>query len=274
MSKGVLYFAFNNDRVDYVAQAVWNAHRVKRHLGVGVSLVTDKASKPKDTSMFDTVFVTESKSGGTRKYDHMNADSSAEWKNTGRCNAYNLSPYDQTIVLDTDYIVNSNQLACLFDSNQDFLCHREVLDVTDRRNFASDTRFGLTEFPMWWATVSYFRRSDIAEQIFYIWKMVQDNWYHYSRLLKFSQDIFRNDYAISIAVNTVYGHIPDAVPSIPWPLATAFYDVYLNQLDEDRFQMNYVRMGEKQQHQRMILDNQDLHVMNKPDFEKICGNTI
>jgi len=124
MSQGVLYFAFNNDRVDYVSQAVWNAPRVRRHLDVGVSLVTDKASKPKDTSMFDTVFVTDSVSGGTRKYDHMNADSSAEWKNIGRCRAYDISPYEQTLVLDTDYIVNSNQLKTLFNTDQDFLCHR------------------------------------------------------------------------------------------------------------------------------------------------------
>ena len=274
MSQGILYFAFNNDRVDYVSQAVWNAPRVHRHLGVGCSLVTDQASKPEDTSMFDSVFITDSVSGGTRKYDHMNADSSAEWKNIGRCRAYDLSPYDQTLVLDTDYIVASDNLKCLFNSNQDFLCHREVLDVTDRENFARDTRFGDVHFPMWWATVSYFRRSAKAEQIFHMWSMIQDNWYHYSRLYKFSQDLFRNDYALSIALNTVYGHVPESIPSIPWPLFTAFYDVYLNQLDDDCFQMNYVRMGQKSQHQRMILSNQDLHIMNKPDLGKICGSRI
>ena len=126
MNKGVLYLAFNNDKVDYIAQAVWNAHRVRRHLGVGCSLVTDAASKPNDTSMFDNVFIVQSASGGTRKYDHMNADSSAEWKNIGRCNAYELTPYEQTLILDTDYMVNSNQLSMLFDVDYDFLCHREV----------------------------------------------------------------------------------------------------------------------------------------------------
>jgi len=273
MNKGVLYIAFNNNKVNYIAQAVWNAHRVRRHLGVGCSLVTDNVSRPTDTSMFDNVFIVESSSGGTRKYDHMNADSSAEWKNIGRCNAYDLTPYDQTLVIDTDYMVNSNQLAVLFDLDYDFLCHREVLDVTNRRNFARDTRFGDVEFPMWWATVTYFRKSDLANQIFSVWKMVQDNWYHYSRLYKFSQDLFRNDYAVSIALATVYGHQLN-IPSIPWPLFTAFYDVYMNQVNDDCFKLNYVRIGEKQLHQNLILDNCDLHVMNKPDLEKICVNTV
>jgi hypothetical protein len=73
----------------------------------------------------------------------------------------------------------------------------------------------------------------------------------------------------------VYGHVLDAVPDIPWPLFTSFYDVYLNQLEDDSFQLNYVRMVDNQaKHQRMILKNCDLHVMNKPDLGKICGSRI
>jgi hypothetical protein len=73
----------------------------------------------------------------------------------------------------------------------------------------------------------------------------------------------------------VYGHSPDSIPDIPWPLFTSFYDVYLNQLEEDAFKLNYVRTVDNQQrHQYMILKNQDLHVMNKPDLGKICGSVI
>jgi len=273
MTQGALLFAFNNDQVDYVQQAQWSAPRITRHLGIPVTLVTDIA--PDDVSMFDHVITAESRSGGTRKYDHMNADSSATWFNRGRCRAYDLSPYDQTLVLDTDYIVACDRLKILFQSDHDLLCHRYVLDVTERRNFASDTRFGSVEMPMWWATVLYFRKSPLAEQVFAMMSMIENNWYHYSRLYKFSQEPYRNDYAISIALNTVYGHVTDAIPSIPWPLFTSFYDVYLNQLDSDRFQLNYVRMVENQErHQRMILEDCDLHVMNKPDLGKICASAI
>jgi hypothetical protein len=273
MTQGAVLFAFNNDRVDYVSQAQWSAPRINRHLGLPVTLITD--NMPTDTSMFDQIIIRESRSGGTRKYDHMNADSSAHWYNQGRCSAYDVSPYDQTLLLDTDFIVSSDRLKILFDSDQDLLCHRHVLDITDRRNFASDTRFGDVEFPMWWATVVYFRRSTVAESVFDMMKMIESNWYHYSRLYKFSQDLYRNDYAISIALNTVYGHVIDSIPNIPWSLFTSFYDVYLNQLDTDSFKLNYVRaVDNKQRHQYMILNNQDLHVMNKPDLGKICGSRI
>lgn len=271
MNPGALLFAFNNDRVDYISQAQWSAPRIQRHLGIPVTLVSDVV--PDDRSMFDQVITVESRSGGTRKFDHMNADSSATWFNRGRCRAYDLSPYDHTLVLDTDYIVASAQLKSLFHSGQDLLCHRYVLDVTDRNNFARDTRFGITEMPMWWATVLYFRRSHLAQSVFEMMRMIEDHWYHYSRLYKFAEEPYRNDYAISIALNTVYGHVVDLIPSIPWPLFTSFYDVYLNQIEPDRFQLNYVRMADaREKHQRMILSDCDLHVMNKPDLEKICAN--
>lgn len=273
MTRGCVLFAFNNDRVDYVAQAQWSAPRINRHLDLPVTLVTDVM--PNNTSMFDQVVIQPSRSGGTRKYDHMNADSSAHWYNRGRCQAYNVSPYNETLVLDTDYIVASNKLKTLFETNQDLLCHRYVLDVTDRRNFASDTRFGDVEMPMWWATVLFFRKSALAQSVFEMMDMIESNWYHYSRLYKFSQELYRNDYAISIALNTVYGHMQEHIPSIPWPLFTSFYDVYLNQLSDDSFKLNYVRMVDnKERHQYMILTDQDLHVMNKPDLGKICSNAI
>lgn len=273
MTRGAVLFAFNNDRVDYVSQAQWSAPRINRHLDLPVTLITD--TMPADTAMFDQVLIQQSRSGGTRKYDHMNADSSAHWYNRGRYSVYDLSPYHETVLLDTDYIVNSDRLRTLFDVGQDLLCHRCVLDITQRDNFAQDTRFGEVEFPMWWATVVYFRRSALAKSVFDIMRMIEFNWYHYSRVYKFSQDLYRNDYALSIALNTVYGHVPDQIPSIPWPLFTSFYDVYLNHMQPDLFQLNYVRMVDNQQrHQRMWLDNCDLHVMNKPDLGKICGSRI
>lgn len=273
MTRGAVLFAFNNDRVDYVSQAQWSASRITRHLDIPVTLVTD--AMPADVSMFDQVIIQSKNSGGTRKYDHMNADSSAHWYNRGRCSAYEVSPYQETLLLDTDYIVSSDRLKVLFELDQDVLCHRMVLDVTDRNNFAADTRFGEVEFPMWWATVVFFRRSPTAEAVFHMMRMIESNWYHYSKIYKFSQDLYRNDYAISIALNTVYGHLPDSVPAIPWPLFTAFYDVYLNQTEQDTFQLNYVRMiNTQEQHQRMVLKNCDLHVMNKPDLGKICGSRI
>ena len=44
-----------------------------------------------------------------------------EWNNIGRYDALNLSPYDETILLDCDYIVQNNNLANYFGSDHDFI---------------------------------------------------------------------------------------------------------------------------------------------------------
>lgn len=270
MKKGVLLFAFNNSTVNYVKQAIWSAQRIKRHLGIGTTLITDASSKPDVNEWFDDVIVIDSGSGGVRQFDHMDQNTADEWKNLGRCLAYELTPYKQTIILDTDFVVASDRLNILFESNQDFICHRYISDITKRDNFAADTRFGTINFPMWWATVTYFVKSDYSQRVFHMWQMIEKNWRHYARLYKFPLHIYRNDFALSIALNTVNGHVQENIPSIPWPLHTTFYDVYLNQLEEDSFQLNYVRFGKKEQHQRLKIKNMDFHVMNKPDLDKLC----
>ena len=41
MKKGVVLFAFNNNTIDYVKQAIYCAKRIKKYLGLSVQLITD-----------------------------------------------------------------------------------------------------------------------------------------------------------------------------------------------------------------------------------------
>ena len=50
-----------------------------------------------------------------------------EWNNIGRYDALNLSPYDETILLDCDYIVQNNNPANYFGSDSDFILPKTQL---------------------------------------------------------------------------------------------------------------------------------------------------
>jgi hypothetical protein len=118
MTTGALIFAFNNNQIDYVAMAEWSAKNIQRHLGIPVSLVTDVDT---DTAMFDQVIYTAiEESTNTR---HFSDVGTVTWHNLNRMDAYNLTPYDQTLVLDADYVVASNQLQAVLNSQEDFMCH-------------------------------------------------------------------------------------------------------------------------------------------------------
>jgi hypothetical protein len=264
MKRGVVIFAYNSGDIDYQAMAAWSAQRITRHLGLPTTLITD--SKP-SSSVFDSVVITAAKDGGTRYFSDVG--SNITWFNGNRMDVYALSPYDETLVLDADYVVASNQLNTLFDIPENFLATRLAYDVTGTRNFDDLNYFGKTNMPMAWATVMRFRRSIISQNIFEIMTMVNNNWQHYRDLYGFSKNTYRNDYALSIALNIVNGY-QAKWPSVPWPLASVVPEHLLEQVGDDSFKVSYLTQDNKSRH--IILEGQDFHAMGKKHLGDIIAN--
>lgn len=263
MSTGALIFAFNNESIDYVAMAEWSAKNIQRHLGIPVSIVTDTEV---DSTAFDQVIYTAiDNSTNTR---HFSDVGTVTWHNLNRMDAYLLTPYNQTLVLDADYVVASDQLKLVLDSQEDFMCHRTAYDVTNLQTFADLNVFGQHQFPMWWATVMMFRTSERARLIFESMSMIRDNWTHYRNLYANSRSTYRNDHALSIALNIENGHTLQTT-DIPWGLASLTPEHRLTQLESDRYRVDYVTADKKP---RWIELNTDFHAMGKQQLGDIVAN--
>ena len=52
MTQGALIFAFDNEEIDYVKLAAWNARNIHEHLKIPVAIVTDSVDVP---DVFDVV---------------------------------------------------------------------------------------------------------------------------------------------------------------------------------------------------------------------------
>jgi hypothetical protein len=262
--KGALIFAFNNEQIDYVSLAAWSAHRIHHYLDIPVCLVTDiDAHNP----VFDCVIKTDSGPSTGRHFSDYGVN--VVWHNGNRASAYELSPWDTTLVLDADYIVASNRLGTLLDIDQDFLAHNLAYDITGRNDFSGLNRFGRHRMPMWWATVMLFRRSKQAKLIFDSITMVRDHWSHYRHLFGNSQGTFRNDHALTIALGTVNGHILNHA-AIPWSLASLTPEHQLSQIDKDSFRVDFVIEDNKT---RWIeLREQDFHAMGKKNLGAIVAS--
>ena len=86
--------------------AEYTAKRIEHFLGLPVTVVTDEQSLPdKQTFKFNDTIIAEP--------DATNIRDKQVWINKGRYQAYEFSPYDETLLLDTDYMVNSNKLNTL-----------------------------------------------------------------------------------------------------------------------------------------------------------------
>jgi hypothetical protein len=261
MTPGVLIFAFNNEETDYLAMAEWSAHNIKRYLDLPVSVVTNARYTG---SAFDRVIYADAESGGTRYFEDY--DSTVTWHNAGRVDAYRLTPYDQTIVLDADYVVASDNLKRLLNAPQDFMCHRLAFDLTGQNPMQGLNVFGKYNMPMWWATVMIFRRSNTAQYVFDCMNMVRDNWQHYRDLYNINRATYRNDFALSIALGIVSGHTMK-VDEIPWSLPSVMPSTKLSRDIDDSFMIEY--QDSDQLRRRMGFRGLDFHAMGKKDLGDI-----
>jgi hypothetical protein len=264
MTTGALIFAYNNEHIDYLAMANWSAKNVRRHLNLPVCVVTDQPV-PEEYG-FEHVVYAKTTGQNSRWFADINA--TVTWYNGNRSDTYTLSPWDQTLVLDADYVVASDQLTQLLTIDQDFLCHRWAYDVTGLQPFNDNNFFGRHQMPMSWATVMLFRRSKTTELIFESMQMIRDNWQHYRNLYGIAKSTYRNDFALSIAMNIVDGHTL-STPAIPWKLATVTPDHKLIQVDSDTYRVDFTTAEKKL---RWVKITNDFHAMGKHHLGEIIDN--
>lgn len=265
MTRGVLLFAIDTEKRQYTKMANYCAAKIRQHLNLPVTVVTTGGV---DRRLFDQIIVTSP----TKNQQRGISGRLEPWKNFDRYSAYELSPYDETILLDTDYICNSPQLLKLFELNQNFLCHKHRRYLGAHWESTIET-FG-KNYDMYWATVVYFKKSPEANSVFDMMKMIQDNYDHYGKIYGFRSNPYRNDYAISIALNAVYGHTVPGSVEIPWNLVNVEFDTTVKIVDNSVWNINFEReIDSKIKQFRITTQDQDLHILNKDELTRIIDES-
>jgi hypothetical protein len=124
---------------------------------------------------------------------------------------------------------------------------------------------------MSWATVMLFRRSRTADLIFQSMQMIRRHWRHYIDLYSIPKSTYRNDIALSIAMNIVDGHT-QTQPAIPWSLVSLDAVHPLTQLSTDTYRVDFTTPDGKRKW--VMLDNQDFHAMGKRHLGDIVANSL
>jgi hypothetical protein len=254
MSKGVLFFAFNTSEVDYVKMANLSAERVNRFLNLPVTLITDSPTQLSNHN-FDNILLLDS--------DDSNTKGNKVWKNKGRYNAYDLSPYDETLLLDVDYIVNSNQLNKVFDFYNDFCCHRTTHFLM--QNKSEEEFMGTHSQQILWATVVFFKKTIRMKLFFDCVKMVQENYTHYINLHGMLSTTFRNDYAFTIANRIINGHIDEPTDFIPWNLTHVGKDATVTRYSDAAYKV----YSKKEKKSFIKIKDFDFHMLDKENFMEL-----
>ena len=277
MNKGVLMFAHNNSEIDYFRMAVVNALLVKRHLGVPVCVVTDAdtykyAQETLGDELIDSAISTIKiidiihvlARNNQRIYrDTIHKQKHLPFYNLNRCDAYDLSPFDQTLLIDTDYLILSDTLNACWDNKNSFMMNYAWQDI----NFSRDLDLNFVSpasITMYWATVVYFTRSEFSENFFTLCKHIKTNYDYYRGLYRWSENILRNDYVFSIAGHMINGLEDRSIPQLPTTLYKTFDYDDIHSITSDSELIFYVEKAD--QPGEYILSkwsDNDIHVMNK-----------
>jgi hypothetical protein len=274
-TKGCILIAKNNGKLDYVKQAIFLASRIKKYLKVPVSIITNNikyVKSLKKSYVFDHIINTNADNiSRYRRYnDGAIASYDAIFKNQSRFLAYELSPYDETLLLDTDFIISNGLLKGSFESKDNFLIYKNSNDlakVRDEREFDKISEYSID---FYWATVVFFRKTQLNKIFFDLVSHIQDEWSHYKKVYQIDSALFRNDFAFSIAIHIMNGFQQGNFASrLPGSMIyTTDKDILIKiQNDELTFLVEKKdRLGE---YTLIKTQSQNIHVMNKFSLERI-----
>ncbi len=278
MSRGVLMYAHNNAEIDYIKIACANALMVKSNLKVPVTLITDEGSitwakqsmgEELINLCFENIIVV--KRDWLFKNNRNFSDTSytikpLEFYNVNHWEAYELSPYDETLFIDCDYFIMSDELSRCWGSVHDvMISHKIHSPIDNTRPYTKNIdEIGIK---LYWATVVYFRKSSVAKYLFDLVKYVQENYSYYKDLFSFSGNMFRNDFAFSIAVHMLNGFndIAPVIHELPIPGLLMSWDVNdihsVNGINDITIYAE--KIGHKGEYILLRFKNTDIHIMNK-----------
>ena len=164
MSKGYVIVACGDD---YVKQAYLCSLSIKATQNTvrNVSLITDRPIDKKYAAIFDNVIVKDATDNG-------------RFKTKLRAMVYDLSPYDETIVLDSDIIFTSD-----VSYYWDLLTDKDLFFTTTvytYRGSTTDNRyyreiFEKFQLPNTYVAVHYFKKSELAGIFYSLVKFITSN---------------------------------------------------------------------------------------------------
>lgn len=280
MNNGVVFTAYDNERILYTKQAIYNALRIKREWGdIPISIITDEPDKFKEyTSIFDQIIENEKPEItrlNVRKYnDSINGSMNLSYFNGNRSSVYELSPYDETLLLDTDYIIQSPVLKGVFGCQSLMQMNKKAVNL-GWKQLDHDLRLDDFGIPMYWMTAFYFKKDPVCESVFQLIDFVKENWGYYKSLFGFRHSLYRNDYAISIAVHLLNDMNEDyGIDPLPQDYILTALDMDdLIHADNKKF-VFLTRSGDGVNWDARKIDGIDVHILNKFSLQRYLDDLI
>lgn len=293
MSKGILFFASNNDNINYLKIALLNAYMCKENLGADtkISVVTSSKSldwnsdiKSEIESVFDKIIIDDKTTGeeNIRRYSDTQYYSVQDrFINGNRNSAYTLSPYDETLLLDVDFLMLDSSMNAVWGCEEDFLINDSAIGLDHEPLRGEEFRLNQTGIKMVWATAIYFKKSERAKMVFDLVSFIKERWDYFKLVYGFGGYLYRNDFAFSIALHILNGFLEnDEFKKLPTPFILTSTDRdHIHAVGLNNVALMYNDLGMKNQnHEHAFyitkVKGHNIHIMNKMSLQKFADTFI
>jgi len=269
MTRGILIIAHNSRQVDYAKTAIIAAGFARKNLGLPVSLITDQSTLDwmkesgtfqKASEVFDNIIETVRPqiTNYRNLHDGLKADT-VPFINSTRSSAYDLTPYDQTLLIDSDFLIMTDNLNHYWDTEHSILVSESMNDLVGNRVGVLDRWTSETGVQLFWATTVMFTKNSTAETFFNLVEYVKENYNYYSDLFRFDPRQYRNDISFSVALH-IMGGFEKLIKSLP-PILTANSKDILESVGLDSSFKILTNIGED--FVLTSIKSRDVHIMNK-----------
>jgi len=283
MNTGGLIFAYNSRDVDYAVTAIIAGGLAKKHLNIPFSLITDestvewmKESKvwAKANEVFENFILTDRPANyNSRLLNDGTHSSVVPFINSGRSMAFDLSPYDKTLLIDSDYLVFSNKLSKYLELDHSVMIGSAMNDIQGERIGFLDKTVSDVGVHLLWATTVIFTKDAEAKLFFNLVKHVEKNYQLFSDLYRYSAKQYRNDIAFSVAKHIIDGFetvLDDALP----PILTVHDKDILVDVNQDKLTFLITDINAPDKFVACTVAGQDTHVMNKQSIIRHKNNLL
>lgn len=277
MKKGILIYAHNSRSVDYALMSIIAGGLAKKQLSVPVSLVTDQSTVDwmessnileKANDVFEKIIIVERpQTENTRRLSDGESSTIVPFINSNRASAWDLTPYDRTLLIDSDFLIFSNRLSEYWNVDEDVMIGESINDIcnNDRLGY-HDKYISDVGVKLYWATTVMFTKNENSKLFFDTVNFIKENYEYYSDIFRFDSRQFRNDIAFSVAKHILDGFEENKNNNLP-PVLTlldkdALYDINDNRLillASPRLDSNFCAIS---------LTGTDIHIMNKQSIHR------
>jgi len=234
-----------------------------------VSLITDQSTidwmKESDTyvdaeNIFENIIKTDRPPPGNYRVLHDGAQAdNVPFINSTRSSAYDLSPYDKTLLIDSDFLIMSQHLNEYWEAADSILVSDAMNDVKGDRIGVLDKWVSETGVHLYWATTVLFSKNEESKRFFQLVEFIKKNYNYYSDLYRFNNRQYRNDISFSIAMHILNGFEKNTI-SLP-PIFTVQGTDLLESIGKNNDLK--ILVSNNNEYYLSSIKDRDIHIMNK-----------